>query len=310
MKLISLFPNFLSTFLQSTVPQYQESTIANYRYLGYKPCYCFNDAEVTLTVTRATNKFLRCEEMPYSQKWYKSKQQHLSRNQKKILTELWPVYGIDLKFNKSFDPSKFLNHSSNYNQILLDIGFGSGESILEFSKSNPQVLCIGVEIHKAGISKLLQKIYSYNITNIRIVRADVTLLLNQFLSDDSIDFVNVFFPDPWPNEFRDAERRVIRKNLLYVLSTKMKTDGLVRISTDDNNYANHVRGVMKYFENVHRYNSFDAHVDYNWENLYDKEHNATVDIPFWRPITNYELKAANASRRVWDFEYKVKKCYI
>ena len=42
-------------------------------------------------------------EMPLSQRWYKARQQHLSKAQKQILRNLWPFYGITLHYGEFID---------------------------------------------------------------------------------------------------------------------------------------------------------------------------------------------------------------
>jgi hypothetical protein len=42
-------------------------------------------------------------EMPLSQRWYKARQQHLSKAQKLILRSLWSSYGITLHYGETID---------------------------------------------------------------------------------------------------------------------------------------------------------------------------------------------------------------
>ena len=156
----------------------------------------------------------RRNEMPLSQKWYKNKQQHLSKNQKRALNTLWQIYGIHLNY-KSFIHEK-INNNNNY-PIILDIGFGSGNSTYNMAKNpiNKEKIIIGCEIHKAGIANLLLTINNTfieennKINNIRIIRCDVTLLFENYIIDDYINEICVYFPDPWPNYERDGVLKLI-----------------------------------------------------------------------------------------------------
>lgn len=236
----------------------------------------------------------RRNEMPLSQRWYKAQQQHVSKAQKKVLRELWPIFGIDLVFNETIDgsfksfygeiyikpveicilpvPSQFYTAGSD-SYIVLDIGFGTGESICQMANrvENSKKLFIGCEIYRAGLASALaltrQKIDSQfatqiefplssaikrclqESTNIRLIRADATLLFERHLSPSCLNEICVFFPDPWPNIPRDLQRRVVRLHMLDLFARALRPGGLLRIATDVEEYATYVRRV------VHHWNS-------------------------------------------------------
>lgn len=162
-----------------------------------------------------------CKSMPRSQKWFKAKQQHISPHQKRIYNEHWPTYGINLKYGSELIPHKEfsgMSLSSASTSVVLDIGFGTGDSIIAMSQENKDKIYLGCEIHRAGMSTVLGNISSLGIENIRLIKADVTLLLEVYLTDRCLDEVCIFFPDPWPNMERDGGRRVVRKGEIIVLN--------------------------------------------------------------------------------------------
>lgn len=154
-----------------------------------------------------------CKSMPRSQKWFKAKQQHVSPNQKRIFNEYWPIYGINLKYGTKVVPHElFPNISASFaTPVVLDIGFGTGDSIVGMSQQNKNKIYLGCEIHRAGISITLGNITTLGIENVKLVRADVTMLLETYLTDRCLDEVCIYFPDPWVNFERDGGRRVVRK---------------------------------------------------------------------------------------------------
>jgi tRNA (guanine-N7-)-methyltransferase len=151
--------------------------------------------------------------MPRSQKWFKAMQQHVSPNQKRIFNEYWPMYGINLKYGTKIVPHElFPNISASLTTpVCLDIGFGTGDSIIGMSQQNKDKIYLGCEIHRAGISIALGNITTLGIENVKLIRADVTMLLETYLTDRCLDEVCIFFPDPWVNYERDGGRRVVRK---------------------------------------------------------------------------------------------------
>lgn len=93
------------------------------------------------SINRRVLKIERTQSSPFSQKWYKAKQQHISKAQKQAIRDFWPYYGIDLVYNETINmigifPSEKL-------KLVLDIGFGTGESLVQMAKQNPDFGYIG-----------------------------------------------------------------------------------------------------------------------------------------------------------------------
>lgn len=229
---------------------------------------------------------------PLTQKWYRDKQQHISDAQRRAIREHWPAYGIDLKYgvplrlNKSFK-------GLPYDSIVLDIGFGMGESLIDMALQRPTSAFLGCEIHRAGIGSALLRLTETTPApqNVRIVRSDVTLLFECFLPDACLDEICVFFPDPWPNTERDGERRVIRDSMIALFETKLKIGGSLRMATDVKDYADHIMVVM-------------ASRQGRWRVDYAIEHDACCeDFAVKRPTTKYERRAKELGNRVWDFHF-------
>lgn len=245
-------------------------------------------------------KIKRKLEMPLSQKWYKAKQQHLSKNQKRALRELWPIYGIDLKYNTSLDlPSAFLSsadinlRSDDY--YVLDVGFGLGESLVGMAENNSNKYYLGCEIHKAGLASALQKTNGSALINVKVVRCDATVLLESHLPENSLNEICVFFPDPWLNVERDENRRIIRPHMIGNMWRALKGGGMLRIATDVSEYADNVRMVMnspsvKSFWSCHGDSCFPP-CERAGRNL----------LP--RPVTKYEHRAQELKNLIWEYEY-------
>ena len=167
----------------------------------------------TMEWERRQKKNKICQSMPRSQKWFKAMQQHVSPNQKRMYNDYWPEHGVDLKYGLKLTPHDLFSSDTvtASTPVVLDIGFGMGDSIVGMAQQNPDKIYLGCEIHRAGISTALGNISSLGIVNVKLVRADVKMLLDTALSEKCLDEVCIFFPDPWPNTERDGERRVVRK---------------------------------------------------------------------------------------------------
>jgi tRNA G46 methylase TrmB len=88
---------------------------------------------------------------PLSQRWYREKQRHISPNLKKVYNTNWEKYGIELEYGKKINLSEIASTISQPYTIL-DIGFGTGDSIVGMSAQSSDILFIGCEIYRAGMN--------------------------------------------------------------------------------------------------------------------------------------------------------------
>lgn len=130
-------------------------------------------------------------------------------------------------------------------EIILEIGFGGGEHLLELAAENPNKIIIGAEPFINGVASFLSKITDEknNIKpeykNIRIWPDDVRKLLN---NNCALHFANCIFsqiwilhPDPWPKA-RHEKRRLLSAEFLNLLSTRLMPNGQIIIGTDHYEY--------------------------------------------------------------------------
>ena len=61
---------------------------------------------------------------------------------------------------------------NDFNFKSLEIGFGTGEKLLQSAISYPDNLFIGIEYYKKGIAQLLLNIEKYKLKNIRLFYGD------------------------------------------------------------------------------------------------------------------------------------------
>ena len=75
---------------------------------------------------------------------------------------------------------------------VLEIGFGSGASLLSVASLYPDMDFVGIETHRPGIGALLSGMQANNLHNIRVYYADAVEVLNQSIPDNSLDVVQIF----------------------------------------------------------------------------------------------------------------------
>jgi len=96
---------------------------------------------------------------PLSQRWYREKQRHISPNLKKVYNNNWEKYGIELEYGKKINITALhytrqIASTISQPYTILDIGFGTGDSIVGMSAQSSDILFIGCEIYRAGIKQI------------------------------------------------------------------------------------------------------------------------------------------------------------
>jgi tRNA (guanine-N7-)-methyltransferase len=88
-----------------------------------------------------------------------------------------------------------------------------------------------------------KKIGRLELSNARILRADIPHTTQQLLPAGSVDAFHLLFPDPWPKR-RHHVRRVFTAELLASLARALTIDGLFRVATDDTDYFQEMTRVL------------------------------------------------------------------
>eukprot|EP00854_Cymbomonas_tetramitiformis_P008937 gene8937-10590_t len=96
--------------------------------------------------------------------WYRKRQTgNLSKAQKQILRELWPNFGIELKYGVPVDLEGAFGQEIN--GLVLEVGFGMGEALTEMAAARPALSFVGVEWHRAGLASALKQIRDLELRN-------------------------------------------------------------------------------------------------------------------------------------------------
>jgi tRNA (guanine-N7-)-methyltransferase len=159
--------------------------------------------------------------------------------QRKALAEGWPQFGLPFAKAK-IDLAQVFSRKS---PCILEIGFGSGQSLLAMAKEKSDFDFIGVETYLPGIAALLLGMRLQELSNIRIFHADAVEVLTHCIPPASLDGVQIFFPDPWPKR-RHHKRRLIQTAFVNLLVSRLKVGGILHLATDWQDYAEHMIQVL------------------------------------------------------------------
>lgn len=158
--------------------------------------------------------------------------------QVRAMREAWPHAGLDLS-GGMLDVTRVFGRTA---PTYLEIGFGSGQTLLAAAADHPDKNFIGVETHRPGVGALLMGMTQIGITNLRVFRTDVIDVLEQCIPDHSLVGVQIFFPDPWQKR-RHHARRLVQVAFLQKLAVKMKVGASLHLATDWDDYAIHMMRV-------------------------------------------------------------------
>lgn len=164
--------------------------------------------------------------------------------------------------------------------VVLDIGFGGGEALIELAELRPHECVIGIDVHTPGVAAVLEAVEARGLRNVRVVEGDAMDFVPRIRAG-SLAAIRVFFPDPWPKR-RQRKRRLIRPDVVAQLAPLLRDGGTIHMATDSAEYADQMREVC------------DAQVGLIGE---------VIERPTWRPVTRFEQRGIDEGRRVVDLLY-------
>ncbi len=172
----------------------------------------------------------------------------------------------------------------NTNPVTIEIGFGMGKATAEIAANNPDKNYLGLEVHRAGVGRLLGEIEKRSLTNLRIVEYDALAVLTNMIPDESVSAFHIFFPDPWPKK-RHHKRRLVQRPRTDLFASKLSPGGYVYMATDWEPYAEEAWVELAHTPTLQsRFEGFAPHQD-------------------WRPETRFEQKGKQAQHGIYELMF-------
>ncbi len=203
----------------------------------------------------------------------------ITLGQKNAFERWWPEYGLSLK-NGVLDLDSCFGRQA---PRVLEIGFGMGDSLLAMAEAEPDKDFIGIEVHPPGVGRLINAAGKAGLRNLRVYMADAMDVLEDCIPDQSIDRLQLYFPDPWHKK-KHHKRRIVQPAFVQQLRTKLLPNGVFHMATDWQNYAEHMLEIMSVapgFLNLSTQGDYCPRPDY-------------------RPITKFEKRGERLGHGVWD----------
>jgi tRNA (guanine-N7-)-methyltransferase len=206
------------------------------------------------------------------------RQGRLTPGQQFALEKHWDKYclnpELDYNFNEVFGRTA---------PLVMEIGFGNGESLAKMAAANPEQDFIGIEVHRPGVGHLLMLLEQQGLHNVRIYCHDAIEILQQKIPDHSLAGLHLFFPDPWPKK-KHHKRRIVNTGFIRLLIKKLVAGGYFHAATDWQPYAEWMLGVLAAEP---RLTNTSKTSDY-------------CERPEHRPLTKFEQRGLRLGHGVWD----------
>ncbi len=204
----------------------------------------------------------------------------ITTSQKEALDSLWPRYGLDAPAAAAtLDlPALFGRRAP----VVFEIGFGAGDALLHRAERAPECDFIGVEVHRPGVGRVLNRADKLGLANLRVASHDAVEVLRDWLAPESLDELILEFPDPW-HKTRHHKRRIVQPTFAALVASRLKPGGLFRLATDWVPYAEYMREVL------------DAAPDFT---------GGEIPRPDTRPVTRFEARGERLGHVTSDLAYR------
>ncbi len=199
--------------------------------------------------------------------------------QERAFQDNWGRWGIDYS-EHLLEPVAAFGRDG---PLVLEIGFGMGDSLVEMAAAAPDSNFIGIEVHRPGVGKLMHSMAARGVDNIRVYCHDAVEVLQNCVADQSLDRVQIFFPDPWHKK-RHHKRRLIQPPFVDLLVSRLKPGAILHLATDWENYAEQMMEVLSA----------------NGELANSRPPGEYAPRPESRPLTKFERRGERLGHGVWD----------
>ena len=209
------------------------------------------------------------------------RQGRMSPAQQRALDTLLPRLGIayapaPLDFAAAFGRSA---------PVILEIGFGMGETTAAIAAAHRGHDFLGLEVHGPGVGALLNRIEAADLSNVRVIQHDAVDVVAQMIPAASLAGIHVYFPDPWPKK-RHHKRRLLQPAFVHALAHRLAPGGFLHAATDWDDYAQEILATL------------------SAETLLANTAADFAPRPAWRPQTKFETRGLKLGHGVRDLVFR------
>ncbi|CAG7855902.1 tRNA (guanine-N(7)-)-methyltransferase [biofilm metagenome] len=209
------------------------------------------------------------------------RQGRITQGQEFALEHYWDNYCLP--------PNQLINQQAVFGRIaplMLEIGFGNGDSLVQMAEVNPDQDFIGIEVHKPGVGHLLKELEERGLENVRVFCHDAIEVLQIAINNHSLSAIHLFFPDPW-HKRKHHKRRIVQPEFLDLIAPKLINGGYFHAATDWQHYADAMLQTLSADRRFHNASMSGTY----------------CDKPDYRPLTKFEQRGLRMGHGVWDLVF-------
>ena len=171
-------------------------------------------------------------------------------------------------------------------RLIVEIGFGHGEFLLDLARKTPYANVIGLEIANRSLLRVERKIEQAGLRNVRVIHAMAETALAHLFAPASIQQIHINFPDPWFKKDH-SHRRLMQRDTLDAIVSRMTADGELYLATD----------ILAYAEMAHELLAHTSGLD-------NQQTDAWVTEVAGRVVSKYEATARREGRTCYYLAYR------
>lgn len=146
-----------------------------------------------------------------------------------------PVVDISL-FSLPIDKKDIFR---NEKSLVLEIGFGEGEFLINAAKRDANRNYLGLEIKRGRFRKAVRVAEASSLENLKFIHIEAEIALRQVFRERMFDLVLVNFPDPWPKK-KHSKHRMFNQEFISCLAKVLTGGGRTVVKTDQLSYIEQV----------------------------------------------------------------------
>ena len=127
----------------------------------------------------------------------------------------WSRYGLKL-CDGALDAEREFGAKA---PLIVEIGFGMGDSLLQMAQAAPDCQFVGIEVHPPGVGSLMNAAAAVEVDNLRLYLADATDVMRECIGAQSVDRLQLYFPDPWHKK-KHNKRRIVQPDFVQMVRSR------------------------------------------------------------------------------------------
>jgi tRNA (guanine-N7-)-methyltransferase len=127
--------------------------------------------------------------------------------------------------------------------VVVEIGFGRGEFLLDLAAKSPGTGFLGIEVSFKRVLKMARKVAHSRLENVRLIEARAQVVARDLLPRASVAEMWINFSDPWPKD-RHAHRRLIQPEFVRHAAGCLVPGALLHVASDEVPYAHQIDAVL------------------------------------------------------------------